>query len=427
MNSLKSYYLWLTVFIILNFINPIFSQDSKTIELKSADRLEGKIIDNEEVREFIGNVHFVQKTKDGSVVKVWCDRALRFMTQNRIELYNNVKVVQDNMTITTKEGIYYGEARMLEGKGGVQLQQAKKILTAIDGKYFVDEKRAHFIGNVILFDTSSIIKCNELNYYESETRAVATGNVHVFEYANAVNIYGDSLVHIENGKYTVMHKNPRMVQIDTIDNIIDTTVITSRIMESFQDTIEQYVAIDNVQMVKGDIAARCGKANFYLKNDSITLQDNPIIWSGKHQITGDTIYINLENKQLSKIYVKLHAMAISSVDSLYPNRFNQLTSRELIFYFKSNTLQQIDAQKNATSLYYLFDENNPNGVNKSSGNRIIIDFKNNNVDRIKVMTGVEGHYYPEKMILNRENEYNLDGFKLYLNRPVRRGTHIISE
>lgn len=96
-------------------------------------------------------------------------------------------------------------------------------------------------------------------------------------------------------------------------------------------------------------------------------------------------------------------------------------------YFHANKLEQVDVQKNATSLYYLFDNKEPNGANKSSGDHIFIDFIVGEVDRIKIVGGVQGQYFPEKMINKHEQDYNLDGFKLYENRPIRQGVNIISK
>ena len=279
-----------------------------------------------------------------------------------------------------------------------------------------------------LVDTSSTITCNVLNYFEKETRSVATGNVHVFENANAVNIYGDSLIHIEQDKFTLVLKRPRLVKIDTsASGVIDTMVVVSREMQSIQDTLERFIAIDSVRMVKGEISARCGKATYFVKNDIIILQTNPIIWSDENQVTGDSIRIQIEDKRIRSLWAKNKAMAISRVDTSLPNRFNQLTGRELTMYFHANKLEQVDVQKNATSLYYLFDNKEPNGANKSSGDRIFIDFVTGEVDRIKIVGGVQGQYLPEKMINKHEQDYNLDGFHWYENRPVRKGLQIISE
>ena len=207
------------------------------IDLRHADKMEGRILNREEVRELTGNVYFVQFPASGGLVKVWCDRALRFMVQNKVELYGNVKVVRDSITIHSNEGVYYADRRMMEGKNGVQLERGKTLLTARNGEYFVDEKRSHFTGNVVLVDTSTTITCNEMHYFEAETRSIAIGNVHVFDNVNAVNIYGDSLIHIEQNKFTLVLKQPRLVKIDTsASSVIDTMVVISREMQSIQDT-----------------------------------------------------------------------------------------------------------------------------------------------------------------------------------------------
>jgi lipopolysaccharide export system protein LptA len=425
MHRIISYFVFI---IILCPANLSFAQQSKVIELRSADRMEGKTINDEPVRELIGGVHFVQIAAEGGLVKVWCDRALRFLKQNKMELFGNVKVIRDSAVIRSKEGVYYGDRRMMEGKKGVQLTRGKTILTAENGEYFVDEKRSHFTTNVVLIDSSSIITCDEMNYFEPETRSVAIRNVHVFDKVNKTNIYGDSLIHIEQQKYTLVLKSPRLVKIDTSSTgAIDTMVVISREMQSVQDSTDHFTAIDSVQMVKGDMSARCGMATYYPKKDIIALQTHPIIWSADNQITGDSIRVKMEDNRLHSLWVKNRAMAISKVDTALLNRYNQLTGRELTMYFDANKLEQVDAQKNAISLYYLFDDKKPNGVNKSSGDRIFIDFIDGEVDRIKIVGGVQGQYFPEKMIFNRELDYNLDGFRLYLNQPIRQGEYIISE
>ena len=417
------------IFIIFLFLTMTSqSQQSKIILLKHADQGEGKTINLEAVRELTGNVYFVQIATEGGLVKVWCDRALQYMIQNKIELFGKVKVVRDSVTIRSNEGVYYVERRMMVGKNGIQLERGKTILTAQNGEYFVDEKRSHFIGDVVLVDTSTTITCNEMHYLEAETRSVAIGNVHVFENTNGVNIYGDSLIHIEQKKFTRVLNQPRLVKIDTSANgTIDTMVVMSSEMQSLQDSTERFIAIDHVRLVKGSLSARGGKATYFVKNDIISMEIHPIIWSDENQITGDSIRIRLEDKRVKSMWVKHRAMAISRVDTALPNRFNQLTGRELTMYFRANKLEQVDVKKNATSLYYLLDNKEPNGANKSSGDRIFIDFVNDNADRIKIVGGVEGKYLPEKMILKHEMDYNLDGFRWNENRPKRQGERIINE
>jgi lipopolysaccharide export system protein LptA len=404
------------------------AQQGNLIELRYADQLEGKVINGEDVRELTGHVHFVQMPDSGGPVHVWCDRALRFTLQNKMEMYGNVKMVQDSVTIRTKEGVYYGNQRMMHTHTGVQLERGKSVLTAQIGEYFVEEKRSDFSGNVILVDSSSTIWCDKLQYFQKEARSIAMGNVHAFQYGSALNIYGDSLVHLEQQKFSHVLKHPRLVKIDTATNgTIDTMVIISKEMKSYKDSLERFIAIDSVQMAKSDLSARCALATYYVSDELMTLQTHPMLWSGDNQITGDSMRIRMENKKLRSLWVKNHAVAVSRADSIRTDRFNQLTGRELTMYFRNDKLEQIDVQRNATSLYYTFDKKDPNGANKSSGDRIFIDFVKGEIDRIKVVGGVQGQYFPEKMINKHEADYNLDGFRWYPNRPERNGVFIISK
>ncbi|MGB2869019.1 MAG: OstA-like protein [Bacteroidota bacterium] len=404
------------------------AQPSRLIELRSAKELKGRIVNNEEVRELIGDVHFVQPASSGGLIRVWCDRALRYMAQNKVELFGNVKIIRDSVTITSKEGVYYGDSRRVEVHTGVRLERGKAVLTARNGEHFIDEKRSHFTGDVLLVDSTSTISCNDLTYFESETKSIATDAVRVVNKGDGSIVLGDSLIHYEQQSYTRVLKNPKFIAIDTSGTgIIDTMLVVSRMMESFQDSVPRFIATDSVLLSRGDLSGQCGKATYFTAMDYIVLQIQPVVWQGENQVSGDSMVVRLEEKVLQSVYVRGRAMALSHADSIRRKRFDQLTGRELTMFFANNKVQQVDVQKNATSLYYLFEDDRPNGVNKSSGDRIIIEFQQGKVDRIKIIGGVQGQYYPERMIFGREPEYNLDGFRWIALRPTRRLLTIFRE
>ena len=406
----------------------LFAQRSKMIDLRSADTLKGKVINGEEVRELIGHVYFVQPTESGGWVHVWCDRALRYVVQNKVELFGHVKVVRDSSTLFSDQGVYYGDRHYMETFSGVRLERGSTILTSKIGKYYMDEKHSEFIENVILIDSNSIITCRDLHYFEEARQSIALDSAHAIDRTNGTNIFGDSIVHFETTQFTSAAKHPRLVQFDTSESgIIDTTVLTAVLLHSYKDSLERVIAYDNVQMIRADMASRCGKATFLVKKDSILLYQQPVIWSSDNQITGDSIFIRMQNKKLKRLYVHGHAMAVSPADSLRPARFNQLTGRRLIMYFAANKIQHVDVIQNATSFYYIYDKKDPNGANKSSGDKIYIYFEKGEIDRIKVVRDVEGQYFPEKMLNKRETEYNLDGFRLLDNKPKRAGIIIVSK
>lgn len=415
-------------FLFVSFGEHCTAQQSKLVELKNADLMRGLVVNGEQAREFTGKVHFTQTTEEGDRVYLWCDRALQYLNANRIELFGHVKIIRDTTTITSDQGKYYGNERRAEVSSNVRLVRGVSILTSAFGQYYVEEKRSHFSGNVRLVDTSSAITCSDLTYFEPEAKSIAIGDVRVVNLSNSATIFGDSLVHFDSTKYSIVPKNPKLVQIDTTSSgTIDTLVVISKIMESYQDSTERFIATDSVEMARGELSSRSGRTTFYITKDLIILQHHPIVWQAMNQITGDSIDVHLQDKKLRSVHVSGHAVAISRSDSAYRNRYDQLTGRELTMSFANDQLDSVFVNLNATSLYYLYDKDKPDGANKSSGDKIYINFIEGKIDRIKIVGGVQGQYFPEKMLLNHESQYNLDGFKWFTVRPRRTRLTILDQ
>jgi hypothetical protein len=154
---------------------------------------------------------------------------------------------------------------------------------------------------------------------------------------------------------------------------------------------------------------------YFTEADSIFMTRAPCIWyeTGKNednQITGESIFLKLKKRKLETAYVRGRAVAISRADTIYTERFNQMTGQEIILRFVDDKVNRINVITTATSLYYLFDNGKPNGMNVTTGDEIIVLFKEGKIDKIKALSGVEGKYYPEKMIKGKETDYNLPEF-----------------
>jgi hypothetical protein len=281
---------------------------------------------------------------------------------------------------------------------------------------------------VHVVDSTSSTWSDTLTYFELEEKSIAVGRVRVFNPENNLTVFGDSLVHFDKAKYTIVPKNPRLMQIDTVAvGMLDTLLIVSALMEAYQDSLQRFLARGQVEMARTDFAARCGEATYFYKRDRIVLRQQPVVWHAESQISGDSIVITTKDRKLQSVYVRGRSMAVSRADSIRTARFDQLTAREITIRFKNGKIVQIDADRTATSLYYLFDGGSANGANRSSGDQILMEFRDGKVDRIKIVGGVEGNYYPERMLVKHERAYNLDGFRWITDRPRRRQLSIIHE
>ncbi|MDI6804160.1 MAG: OstA-like protein [Bacteroidota bacterium] len=421
---MKNFSLKYIPFVLCFISTNLFSQqDDKIIILNHADSLVGREINGESIRELIGNVQFSQ----GNVV-VNCDKAVQYFKTNEVVLTGNVRVQDDTLVLNGKRGIYNSNDKTAEAFEGVYLEEGTRKLNADYGKYFIRERRVLFRNNVIVQDTGSTLLCNELFYFRDEKRTIARKNVIISDINNDVKTYSN---YFENlGDYSFLLDQPRIVQIDTTDEgTLDTLTIVSNEMYSYQDSLSRFIAIGKVIMRRGDVSAECGNSVYYSDADSIILRDKPFVWYEKTQVSGDSIFIKLTERKLEKIIVRGNAFAISLSDTNLQNRFDQMSGETITMIFFEGKIYNILVDVTATSLYYLYETETsvadttvtvqkPNGINITSGDQITILFEDKKVEAIKILSGVEGKYYPENLVQDKESEYNLAGFNWRESKPA---------
>ncbi len=405
------------LFIVLLAVLPLISQNSNQVVLQNADIFSGKRLETgEDVRELTGNVRF----KQGNTT-VWCDKAVQYLNRNEIELNGNVKIVRDTVTLTARKGRYFGNTRRADGEGNVRLKTPHVLLYADLGTYYLDEERAFFQRNVRVVDSSTIIYADQLTYFEKQRKSEAMLNVRIVNLNDNVWMFGNHLIHSDSTRYSRMTEHPRLIQVDTAeDGTIDTLAVKSMVMESFDDSTKRMLVKDSVVIVRGELAARSGLLRFYRKDERIELYQTPVVWYRENQVTGDTIFVTTEENRLKSVSVRTRAFVLSQSDSLYPNRYNQLTGRSILMSFRENRLQRTDVERNAISLYFLYNDSTANGVNRTSGDAIIMQFDDGKPNTIHVAKGIEGTFFPENLLRRDEAQYNLDGFLLRRDRPTYR-------
>jgi hypothetical protein len=390
------------------------AQESKVVVLEWADSLAGKVIDGEDARELIGNV----RVRQGNV-HISCDRALQMLAQGTVFLDGEVVLRDDSVTITTPRAIYHPDRREAEAFDGVRLDDGRAVLTANSGRYQMDSGKAFFVTDVVVEDSSSTVSADSLTYLRQESRALCSGNVAVYSKTDDVTILGGFLDHRASGRFSRMTREPVLIQKDTTaPGGVDTLVVRSRVMESYSDSLRRFVATDSVRLVRSDLAAMAGAMTFFADGDSMQLRGSPVLWYGETQVSGDSTDIYLENRKLRRMRVEGDAFTISRSDSAYPDRFDQLTADTLDLSFVEGKIVRVQADRRATSVYNIYEEDLANGFNRSSGDRIVMDFDEGKVSSITIFGGVEGQYIPEPLVVYNLQEYRVPGFRWREDRPT---------
>lgn len=453
----------ISIFICLIFLTKSFSQDDYITVV--GDSLVGRVINGESIREVYGNVVLTQAD-----VVITCNKAVQFIARNDADLSGNVVLKQDSLTITTEEAYYYGDLKKAKSTTGVKLDDQKVILIADSGDYYFDEDKAVFISNVKLFDTSATLTSEELIYYKNEDRMIAVNNVKIvqeeniihadsLEYfrktrvsfatdnvsinnpENNVQIFGDHLEDYAEKHYTIIDKNPLLIQIDTsyteiMDTLssgtidtsdamrVDTLVIRSNLMEAWRDTIDLFKATDSVRIVRSNFASRNDFAIYYRNEGKIITykfeqeSNQPVLWYENSQLTGDSVEIYIRENQIRLLEVFRNAFILAQNET-YPNRYDQTSGERVVLNFDDGVLTSTEIYGSVLSIYYLFEDNEPNGLTRSSSQSARIVFDDKEVSEVRLYGSPASEFYPENQVLGKERTFTLPLFKFYHNRPEK--------
>jgi hypothetical protein len=389
-------------------------QAGRVVVLEHADSLVGKVVDGEDVRELVGNVRILQEN-----VRISCDRAVQYIRRGKFDLIGNVVVNDDSVILHAPRGTYLRDERKAAGYDGIRLEDPTTVLTAREGTYDVEARVAVFRRSVTIRDTTSTVTADSVTYFRNTKFSIAVGSVTVWSERDGVTIFGGRLDHASARQYSRMTIRPLLMQRDSSASGIDTLLVRASVMEAFRDSLRCLVATDSVKILRADLAAVCGLAKFYTAGDSILLRRAPVVWYQETQVTGDSMNITLQRRAIHSVLVRGSAFAASRSDSLFPERFDQLTGESLTMEFASKKLRRIVVVDRAISVYHLYEDSLGNGVNRTSGDRIVMDFADGTIEDIRFFSGVEGAYYPENMVRKREAEYRLPGFTWHATRPAR--------
>jgi lipopolysaccharide export system protein LptA len=434
------------VYLFIFSFTLICAQENSNKLKITGDSLKGKVINGQNVREVIGNVVITQED-----VKITCNKAVQYIADNNADLIGNVIITQDSVIIKTERGKYFGVPNIAYSDSAVHLNNGELDLKADIGNYNLDTKVANFFGNVNFRDSLTNLFSQKLTYKKDIEKVIAVGSVIVTDTVSTIK--ADSLIHLRNTKLSEGYRNiiiesmennltifgdtlyddkrqnfskitgdPFLTQIEKLnDGTYDTLFIKSKILESRNDSSESLYAIDSVKIIRGSFFSDNDFTIYDRLMEQITIlrqedKSSPVLWYENSQIVGDSVFINLDSSKISSIDIFSNAI-IFSQDSTYEFRFDQMSGDSIHLSFRNSRLAQTKVNGNVLSIYYMYEEKEPNGLLKSSANEITINFEYNKVNEVKMYGSPISEYHPENLVINNEKSFTLPAFYIYSNKP----------
>ena len=137
----------------------------EVIEILKAGQLKGLKTGLSESRELLGSVAIRHK---GALM--YCDRAIQNLTNNSIEAFGNVRIVQgDTVTVKGDTLFYFGATRQANVRGRVTLRDRKMTLTTRRLDYDMLSGLAYYPVPGRIVDRENVLNSRE-GYYDTRTK-----------------------------------------------------------------------------------------------------------------------------------------------------------------------------------------------------------------------------------------------------------------
>ena len=157
--------------------------------------------------------------------------------------------------------------------------------------------------------------------------------------------------------------------------------------------IRYFLAFHHVRIFNDSLQSVSDSLYYSTEDSTFKLFGQPLVWNGKSQIAGDTIYMYTENQKAKRLDVFYNSIIINqTANQLY----NQIAGRTLNGYFKEGTIDYVRVKGSpAESVFYPQDDDSAYiGMNRTSGDVIDIFFVKKELNKVKFINNVDGVMYP---------------------------------
>lgn len=364
--------------------------------------------------------------------------SLEYDVARRIGIYNNGgRVVNRKTTVTSQAGIYYADIHDIYFKRNVVMKDPGYTVTSDSILYNTETRLARFIAATTIRDSSGrVIKTSE-GYYDLQagnaeftqrttivdkaltivgdfvTSDDESGIVRIegrgilIDTAKGINILADRIFANKKSEAFLATNKPLMIIRQERDSIYVAadTLFSARLSDLFVDTSKSakksptndstnryFEAYRNVRVFTDSVQSVSDSLFYSFKDSVFQLFKNPVVWSRRSQITGDTIYMYTRNKKPQYVKAWERSFMVSEVQ---PGVYNQIQSTRMDGYFKEGMLDSVRAKGAAESVYFIQDRDSAfTSANQTQSDVIDLFFTKGDLHKVVLRSSVKGTVYP---------------------------------
>ncbi|MEP0986538.1 OstA-like protein [Ekhidna sp.] len=342
----------------------------------------------------VGNYYNGGKLKD-SVNVLTSKTGYYYGLQKYALFWTNVVLVAPDYTLKSDTLRYntVPKIAITEGKTTI-ITEDESILHSKGGTFRTRIEQSEFIEGTIE-TTDYYMEGDQLSFDDLKKYYDAKGNVKLTSKEDEVVITGDYGFADKGNGISKVYGNAlmrRFLERDTLYLAADTLVS----IESDYDSAKRILAYNNVRIWKKNLQGLADSAAYFLQDSLLFFYEDPIFWNLKNQLEGDTISMEVTEKEIKSMTL-LQKAFLATEDTL--TNYNQIKGRTMKAHFEKSKIDRIYVNGNGESIYYVLDDDDPNDIITLGMNRILcsdmtIRFKDEELENITFYIKPEARFIP---------------------------------
>ncbi len=294
------------------------------------------------------------------------------MTSDTLNYNTNTEIAD---IVGPTDIIYEEETHIYTERGWYDTRREYSEL--LQNSYIEHQDTKKMIGDSILYDKSS-------------GSAWAFQNIELADTLKDVSLFGHYGYYNEISKNGIITDSAMMMEYSSED----TLYLHADTLYLFPDSVFNIVeACYNARFYRNDVQGVADSMSYTSRDSVLHMLYDPIVWSDKQQISGDTIRAYSYGEGAGLVHVINSAFACQMCDSIH---FNQISGKEMFAHISDDTLRLVEVKGNTESIYYPIDEADGEfiGLNKTQSSYLKAYFKDGDLDRIVLFPSPTGNLYP---------------------------------
>lgn len=314
---------------------------------------------------------------------------------------NEVKLENPNFTLYSDTLQYDTETKLATILGPTRIVGDSGVIHATRGIYDTEQDKAYLMDSPII-ESGTRWMTGDSTYYDRKAGlAKMYHNVILRDTLEKVELRGDYVEYHEKEEHGIAKEKAYLTEYSSED----TLYVHAETMEMLKvdSTANLFKGLNNVRLYRRDMQAVCDSI-FYHTGDSIMrCVGHPFVWSGKSQVTGDSLTIYMDSTGIDYAHIQENAFLSSFVRDDY---YEQMRGREALAYFSDKSVDSLWMKGNAEIIHYT------QAVDsivleqlKSQSSAIFMRFLNEEVEKIVLHERTVGTITPVALLAPEDRNY----------------------